>query len=340
MGDFGVPIAIILMVLVSWLTRDTYTEKLDVPSGISVTDGSVRGWLISPTAGVGVPDSLPIWAMVAAILPAILLYLLLFMETHICELIMMEKTKEAKGAGLHLDIVLLSLINFGCAVLGGPWICAATVRAVSHVSALTVMSTTQAPGEAAKVESVRDQRVTASMVNILLGISIAMAPILKLVPFAVLFGVFLYMGISGMNGVQFFDRVFLCFQPRKHHPNVSYVQNVKTWRMVLFTVLQALGLAVLWVVKSIPAIALAFPFFVVLMIPYRFMLKYIFSEMELKMLDGVKAGTNLSGEKTEEEGGNFYAEAASCPIDPSTQAPLHRGLLGLIQATSIISEMK
>ena len=87
-----------------------------------------------------------------------------------------------------------------------------------------------------------------------------------------------------MNGVQFFDRVFLCFMPRKHHPNVSYVQSVKTWRMVLFTLLQALGLAVLWTVKEIKAIALAFPFFVVLMIPYRTSLKYIFTEKELEMV--------------------------------------------------------
>ena len=65
--------------------------------------------------------------MFAAIIPAILLYLLIFMETQICELIIMEKTREAKGAGLHLDIVLLCLINFFSSLVGGPWVCAATV---------------------------------------------------------------------------------------------------------------------------------------------------------------------------------------------------------------------
>ena len=82
----------------------------------------------------------------------------------------MEKTLEKKGAGVHLDIVLLSLLNMGSGVVGGPWVCAATVskanclsglcimlnacspdpqvRAVSHVSALTVMSTANVPGEA------------------------------------------------------------------------------------------------------------------------------------------------------------------------------------------------
>merc|ERR1712130_954351 len=171
------------------------------------------------------------------------------------------------------------------------------------------MSTTHVPGEAPKVVGIRDQRMTAFAVSVLLGVSVLLAPILKLVPFAVLFGVFLYMGVSGMNGVQFFDRVGLCFMPVKHHPPVSYVQNVKTWRMILFTVLQALGLAVLWTVKEIKAIALAFPFFVVMMIPYRSSLKFIFTEMELDMLDGAQAGKNLSGEVDEEkeEKGDFSA---------------------------------
>jgi solute carrier family 4 anion exchanger 2 len=324
LGDFGVPIAIVIMVLVDWSAGDTFTEKLTVPEGISVTDSTLRGWVIPATGTVEHP--LPVWAMFAAVIPALLLYLLLFMETHICELIMMEKTKEKKGAGLHLDIVLLALINLVSGAIGGPWICAATVRAVSHVSALTVMSTTHVPGEAPKVVGIRDQRMTAFTVSVLLGVSVLLAPILKLVPFAVLFGVFLYMGVSGMNGVQFFDRVSLCFMPVKHHPPVSYVQNVKTWRMVLFTVLQAFGLALLWAVKSFKQIALAFPFFVILMIPYRYLLKFIFTERELSALDGAQAGTNLSGLKPDEEEKDFFETAAECPITPNTEAPLHRAM--------------
>jgi len=324
LGDFGVPIAIVIMVLIDNSFGDTFTEKLSVPEGISVTNSSARGWLINPSGDESAP--LAVWAMFAAVLPAMLLYMLLFMETHICELIMMEKTKEAKGAGLHLDIVLLAFINLICGIFGGPWICAATVRAVSHVSALTVMSTANVPGEAPKVIGVRDQRVSATMVSILLGLSVLMAPILKLVPFAVLFGVFLYMGVAGMNGVQFFDRLTLFVKPVKHHPNVSYVKRVPTWRMCMFTIFQFFGLVLLWVVKSTPA-ALAFPFFVMLMIPYRFLLKYIFTECELEALDGATAGKDLSGEEDEEH--DFYETANECPITPATQAPLHRSLMAL-----------
>ena len=58
------------------------------------------------------------------------------------------------------------------------------------------------------------------------------------------------------------------------------MKRVKTWRMLMYTGFQGLGLIVLWVVKSTAA-ALAFPFFVVAMIPFRFLLKFVFSEQEL-----------------------------------------------------------
>ena len=77
----------------------------------------------------------------------------------------------------------------------------------------------------------QDQRLTAFTVSLLLGISVLLSPILKMVPFAVLFGVFLYMGQSGMNGCQFFDRVWLILKPVKHHPQVSYTRQVGSHRM-------------------------------------------------------------------------------------------------------------
>merc|ERR1719480_535646 len=228
--------------------------------------------------------------MFAGFLPAMLLYLLLFIETHICELIMMDKTKDEKGAGLHLDIVILSLINLGCGLFGGPWICAATVRAVAHVSALTVFSASAIPGESPKAIGVRDQRV------IFLVVSIVLAPVLKQVPFAVLFGVFLYMGVSGMNGIQWW---------------------VRTWRMVLFTFLQALGLGLLWYIKSSPA-SLAFPIFVVMMIPYRWSMKFIFTENELDALDGPTSGQNYDKDDDDEEE-DFYEAANAVPTAQPTQ---------------------
>jgi len=232
--------------------------------------------------------------------------------------------------GVHLDIVLLSGLNCLSSLFGGPWICAATVRAVSHVSALIVVSTNVMPGESPKVIGVRDQRLSAFVVSVMLGLSVLMGPLLSLVPSSVLFGVFLYMGVSGMNGVQLFDRLKLFIMPIKHHPQVSYVKYVKTWRMFLYTFIQVIGLAILWVVKSSPA-AIAFPFFVVAMVPLRKSLKFIFTDREMEMLDGPEAGKDA--EKDEED--DFYEAAADIPIVPNSAVPLHRSILGIINMTGV-----
>ncbi len=48
-----------------------------------------------------------------------------------------------------------------------------------QVSALTVMSTTHAPGEAPHIEDVKDQRLSGLTVSVMLGFSVLMAPVLK-----------------------------------------------------------------------------------------------------------------------------------------------------------------
>ena len=154
------------MVLIDFFIEEAYTEKLKVPVGLQVSLPDKRDWIIQPFGQITPLES---WMPIAAILPAILLYLLLFVETQICELLIMEKTGNVKGAGVHWDIVLLTIINAISATFGGPWICAATVRGMAHVSALTVLSTTHAPGETPKVVEVKDQRVSALIVSVLIG---------------------------------------------------------------------------------------------------------------------------------------------------------------------------
>ncbi len=73
-------------------------------------------------------------------------------ETYL-RLIIMERCK--KSSGLHWDIVLLCILNVPATLFGGPWMCVAQVRSVTHLSALTVMSTNHAPGETPKVVDVK-----------------------------------------------------------------------------------------------------------------------------------------------------------------------------------------
>ena len=89
------------------------------------------------------------------------------------------------------------------------------------------MSTNHAPGEQPHIVEVKDQRLSFFLVSVVLGFSVLISPVLKLVPYAVLFGVFLYMGVSSIGAVQLFDRVALLLKPVKYHPTVSYVRKVK-----------------------------------------------------------------------------------------------------------------
>jgi HCO3- transporter family len=76
-----------------------------------------------------------------------------------------------KGSGYHLDLFLIGLLSIVCGFLGVPIMCSATVRSVTHVSALSVFSTTHAPGEKPKLLGVREQRATSLAVHVMIGMS-------------------------------------------------------------------------------------------------------------------------------------------------------------------------
>ena len=143
------------------------------------------------------------------------------------------------------------------------------------------MIRTHAPGDKPHITDVKEQRLSGFLVALMVGLSVTMAPLLRLIPMSVLFGVFLYMGIASMSGVQFFERCRLFFMPVKHHPQVPMVRRVPTWKMHLFTSLQVLSLAILWAVKS-SKFSLAFPFFLLMMVPLRIKMASFFTALELR----------------------------------------------------------
>lgn len=56
--------------------------------------------------------------------------------------------------------------------------------------------------------------------------SIVMTDVLRLIPLAVLFGIFLYMGVTSLTGIQLYERITLMVTPAKHHPDHIYVTKV------------------------------------------------------------------------------------------------------------------
>ncbi|XP_010863424.1 sodium bicarbonate cotransporter 3 isoform X4 [Esox lucius] len=276
-SDFAVFLTIMVMVLVDYLVGIP-SPKLEVPDRFEPTSKN-RGWLISPLG----PN--PWWTMLAAAIPALLCTILIFMDQQITAVIINRKEhKLKKGCGYHLDLLVVSVMLGICSVMGLPWFVAATVLSISHVNSLKLESECSAPGEQPKFLGIREQRITGFMIFILMGCSVFMTSVLKFIPMPVLYGVFLYMGVSSLKGIQFFDRIKLFCMPAKHQPDLIYLRYVPLWKVHVFTLVQLTCLVLLWVIKA-SAAAVVFPMMVLALVFIRKLLDFCFSNRELSWLD-------------------------------------------------------
>ncbi|XP_066566731.1 solute carrier family 4 member 4a isoform X3 [Amia ocellicauda] len=278
-SDFAIILAILIFCGVDALVG-VDTPKLIVPSEFKPTSPN-RGWFVPPFGGN------PWWVYLAAGLPALLVTILIFMDQQITAVIVNRKEhKLKKGAGYHLDLFWVAILMIVCSFMALPWYVAATVISIAHIDSLKMETETSAPGEQPKFLGVREQRVTGLAVFILTGVSVFMAPILKFIPMPVLYGVFLYMGVASLNGVQFMDRLQLLLMPAKHQPDFIYLRHVPLRRVHLFTFIQVLCLALLWVLKSTVA-AIIFPVMILALVAVRKAMDYLFSQHDLSFLDDV-----------------------------------------------------
>ncbi|XP_068431190.1 sodium bicarbonate cotransporter 3-like isoform X4 [Clinocottus analis] len=276
-SDFAVFITIMVMVLVDYL-MGIPSPKLNVPDRFEPTSKN-RGWLMDPLG------ENPWWTLLVAALPALLCTILIFMDQQITAVIINRKEhKLKKGCGYHLDLLIVAIMLGVCSIMGLPWFVAATVLSISHVNSLKVESGCSAPGEQPKFLGIREQRVTGFMIFLLMGCSVFMTSVLKFIPMPVLYGVFLYMGVSSLKGIQFFDRIKLFGMPAKHQPDLIYLRYVPLWKVHVFTLVQLTCLVLLWVIKA-SAAAVVFPMMVLALVFIRKLLDFFFTKREMSWLD-------------------------------------------------------
>ncbi|XP_008948465.1 PREDICTED: sodium bicarbonate cotransporter 3 [Merops nubicus] len=276
-SDFAVFLTIVIMVLIDYLVG-VPSPKLHVPEKFEPTRKD-RGWFIDPLG------SNPWWTLLVSAVPALLCTILIFMDQQITAVIINRKEhKLKKGCGYHLDLLMVGVMLGICSIMGLPWFVAATVLSISHVNSLKVESECSAPGEQPKFLGIREQRVTGLMIFVLMGLSVFMTSVLKFIPMPVLYGVFLYMGVSSLKGIQFFDRIKLFGMPAKHQPDLIYLRYVPLWKVHIFTVVQLTCLVLLWVIKA-SAAAVVFPMMVLALVFIRKLMDLCFTKRELSWLD-------------------------------------------------------
>ncbi|CAO2637756.1 Sodium-driven chloride bicarbonate exchanger [Lemmus lemmus] len=318
-SDFAVFLTIVIMVAIDYLVGIP-SPKLHVPEKFEPTDPS-RGWIISPLG-----DN-PWWTLLIAAIPALLCTILIFMDQQITAVIINRKEhKLKKGAGYHLDLLMVGVMLGVCSIMGLPWFVAATVLSISHVNSLKVESECSAPGEQPKFLGIREQRVTGLMIFILMGLSVFMTSVLKFIPMPVLYGVFLYMGVSSLKGIQFFDRIKLFGMPAKHQPDLIYLRYVPLWKVHVFTVVQLTCLILLWVIKA-SAAAVVFPMMVLALVFVRKLMDLCFTKRELSWLDDLMPESKKKKEDDKKKKEKEEAERMLQDDGDTVHLPFERGSL-------------
>ncbi len=286
LADFGPSIALTSMIIVAWWLGDaTIVETLKVDEiSLNATDAS--SWLVDFSA-------VPLWIRIAAIGPAMLAAVLIFLSQNItARLVNSPENRLEKGESYHLDLAVVGGLVGLCSLFGWPWMVAATVRSLAHVRSLAYSEEMVGPGNhRSEIVHVAENRISGVVIHLLIGGTLLVLPLLKFVPMAALYGIFLYMGFVSLKGVQFVQRLGYWLMDSSLYPMNHYTRRVPPRTIHLFTLVQLVCLVILCVINVSPykPVAILFPIFIALLVPVRAVLGYFFDKDHLAFLDADEA---------------------------------------------------
>ena len=257
------------------------------------------------------------WVPFMAAGPAVLAFILVFLDDGITwHLINHPSHKLQHGDSYNYDTIIIALMVAVNSLLGLPWLVAATVRSLNHVHA---MATKTATG---KFLEVQESRLTGLGIHTLCLITIFALDLLKWIPMPVLYGVFLFMGLVSLGTNVFFSRILMFFKEPSRYCDTgdAFAKRMGAKRINYFTLIQLLLFVLLYVVKAVKTIAIAFPIVIALCIPIRlYLLPKFFTPDELILLDGEDEAI-----KRLLQGGRLDFEDNTNPVSTAARKQLDR----------------
>uniref|UniRef100_A0A672HVS3 Bicarbonate transporter-like transmembrane domain-containing protein n=1 Tax=Salarias fasciatus TaxID=181472 RepID=A0A672HVS3_SALFA len=204
-----------------------------------------------------------------------LLALLIFIDQNIVvSLTNAPENRLLKGTAYHWDLMLSGLINILMSVLGLPWMHAAFPHSTLHVRQLAFVEQRVEGGHLYEtIVQVKETRLTSLAANIFIGVSVLLLPVpLQWIPKPVLYGLFLYIALTSIDGNQMCDRMALLLKEQTSYPPTHYIRKVPQRKIHYFTFLQMMQLLVLCTfgMYPIPYMKMIFPLVMILLIPIRY----------------------------------------------------------------------
>ncbi|XP_029316344.1 solute carrier family 4 member 11 isoform X2 [Cottoperca gobio] len=203
-----------------------------------------------------------------------LLALLIFIDQNIVvSLTNAPENRLLKGTAYHWDLMLSGLINILMSVLGLPWMHAAFPHSTLHVRQLAFVEQRVEGGHLYEtIVQVKETRLTSLTANIFIGVSVLLLPLpLQWIPKPVLYGLFLYIALTSIDGNQMCDRMALLLKEQTSYPPTHYIRKVPQRKIHYFTFLQMMQLLVLCTfgMYPIPYMKMIFPLLMIMLIPIR-----------------------------------------------------------------------
>lgn len=284
LADFGPTIAVATMTVVALWLSDVKLVRLPVPDSLQPTQDG-RSWLLSL-------GDVPGWVPLAAAFPALLVTMLIFINQNLTtRLVNTPDHKLQKGDAYNLGLFVVGVLITISSLFGLPWLVASIVPSLNHVRSLATTEDVEVPGGGTRQRIIhtRENRLTGLGIHLLMAASLFMLPLLARIPMAVLYGLFLYMGLVSLSGNQFFERLSLWVMDRNYYPSTHYIRRVPNRTIHKFTLLQLVCLAVLALLNAgPPMIAILFPLFVALLVPLRIVANRFFAPEHLAALDAAE----------------------------------------------------
>ena len=186
-------------VLAAFAFDDVGLATLEIPPfapACNAVLGRPRDWIVNP---MGTHKPFPVWGIFFMTLPALGLTILGYLDQNLTSLLINRKDHNLrKPPAYHLDLLVCGvLIHPVCSIFGLP----PRRTVLDHLPPLSTRETVKLEGggtitKVAKVIEAHHHFI----IHVLLLLAVALAPLLVLVPKTVLYGVFLFMGVSSMAG--------------------------------------------------------------------------------------------------------------------------------------------
>lgn len=255
LSDFGPCIAIAAMTALAAIPSVAKIDltRLSIPTTFALANSRP---LLVPLHLTPVPVRL------AAIVPAALLTCLFFLDQNISvRVVNSPGHRLRKGPAYHLDMLVLAICTFACAVCGLPLMCAGTVQSLNHVRSLAtyeqVLDSSGAITGEERIARVQENRLTGFLIHASLLCSLFMLPLIQHIPMAVISGLFLFLGMKMFAGNDFLARIPVLFMDPSRYPKT--IPPIPAKQTNSYTLLQLACLALLWVLKLNKRTAMFFP---------------------------------------------------------------------------------